>query len=329
MLAGAEHLGVAGLDDLEGADLVEAGGERPGEAGGHVLGHEDRQRQALGQRAQQLLDRGRSAGRGGDAEDAAQRGAHDRGDLEASAVEGGDLAGGPLEALLDQGLGAGQQADHAEAADHADLGEQVVLDGAQVGADVAAGLGDEVHGAELERAEHVVAFAVARDDDDRQRALAHQQAEEREAVHLRHLEVEGDDVGHEVEGLAQGLLAVARAADDLDERVGLEHGGDRLAVVGRVVDDQHLELLVRCAWRELGRFRGHEREAVNEVDDQRGDDQRGRRSRGPTVDEVAVEVDEVEAGGDVEEALGVAEEEVAAGGEGVEEALDDAVAGLS
>jgi hypothetical protein len=76
-----------------------------------------------------------------------------------------------IHALLDERLGAGQQAHDAEAADGADLGEQVVLDHAQVGADVAAGLGDEVHGAELERAEHVVALAVARDDDDRERAL--------------------------------------------------------------------------------------------------------------------------------------------------------------
>ena len=219
-----------------------------------MLGDEDRERQGGRQGAQELLDRRGSAGRGGDAEDADHLVGGEQVGVVATALVGGQLAGGPLEALLDERLGAGHEAHDAEAADHADLLQEVLLDRAQVGADVATGLGDEVHRAELERAEHVVTLAVARDDDHRQRALGHQQAQEGEAVHLRHLEVEGDDVRQQVEGLAQRLLAVRGAADDLDHRVRLEHRADRLPVVGRVVDDEHPDLLAGDAWRWFGGF---------------------------------------------------------------------------
>ena len=66
----------------------------------------------------------------------------------------------------------------------------------RVRADLPIGLRDEVEGTELERFEHVLLLRVARaHDDDGRRLLRHQDAQEGEPIHARHLEVERDDVG--------------------------------------------------------------------------------------------------------------------------------------
>ena len=54
---------------------------------------------------------------------------------------------------------------HAQLRHHAHLGEQLLLDVAQLGRDRARRLGHEVERAELERLEHVLARRVAGDDD--------------------------------------------------------------------------------------------------------------------------------------------------------------------
>ena len=102
----------------------------------------------------------------------------------------------------------------------------------------ALGLGHEVEGAQLEGLEDVLALRVAADDDDRRRLPRHQDAEEGEPVHPRHLQVERDDVGLEQRGELERLFAVGRLAHDLDLRVVREHVGDVSAVVRRVVDDE-------------------------------------------------------------------------------------------
>ena len=66
----------------------------------------------------------------------------------------------------------------------------------------------------------------------------------REAVHLRHLEIERDDVGLQLKGHLQPLFAVAGATDDLELGHTFEHRGDRLAVERRVVDDEDANGLV-------------------------------------------------------------------------------------
>src|SRR5262249_50288782 len=63
-------------------------------------------------------------------------------------------------------------------------------------------------------------------------------AEEGEAVHPGHLEVEGDDVRLEQRRQAEGLLAVRRFAHDLDLGVVREDLGDDPPVVGRVVHNE-------------------------------------------------------------------------------------------
>ena len=82
---------------------------------------------------------------------------------------------------------------------------------------------------------------MAGDDDDRRGLLAHQQAQEREAVHAGHLEIERDRVGLELERLRQAVLAVGRLAHDLHLSGGLQGRDDVLAVERRVVDDEHAQ----------------------------------------------------------------------------------------
>jgi hypothetical protein len=110
---------------------------------------------------------------------------------------------------------------HAELPGGVHLADQLLLDRRQLRGRSQRGLGHEVDGAELEGSEHGVAAAAAAHHQNRGRALRHQQAEEGEAVHARHLEVEGDQVRAELERLAQRLLAVAGPARDLHQRRGL------------------------------------------------------------------------------------------------------------
>ena len=79
---------------------------------------------------------------------------------------------------------------------------------------------------EVERRQH---------DDARARAAAGDLARRLDAVEARHADVHEHDVRAERVGLGDGLVAVARLADDLDVRLGLEDhpeaGADEALVV--------------------------------------------------------------------------------------------------
>jgi hypothetical protein len=121
------------------------------------------------------------------------------------------------------------------------LAQQLLLDGDELRRGMPGGLGDEVRRAELEGLEHVGIAAAAADHQHRGGTPGHQQPQVGEAVHARHLEIEGHHVGLELERLAQRLVAVARAADHLQQRRGREHAGDHLPAEGRVVHHQHAQ----------------------------------------------------------------------------------------
>jgi hypothetical protein len=78
-------------------------------------------------------------------------------------------------------------------------------------------------------------------DHHRQRMVLHQDPQERQAVHPRHLEVERQHVGIEPGDLLSGHVGVARRAHHLDLGIRRERVGDRLADERRVVDDEHAE----------------------------------------------------------------------------------------
>ena len=79
----------------------------------------------------------------------------------------------------------------------------------------------------------------------RQGALRHQLAQEGDAVHARHLDVQGDDVGHLLLNVARGGKGIGGGGDHLDFRIGGQDRGHRLADAGTVVDHQDTDFLHR------------------------------------------------------------------------------------
>jgi len=108
-------------------------------------------------------------------------------------------------------------------------------------------------GAELERAEDVLLGAVARDDDDRRRAPGHDEAQEAEAVHLGHLEIERDEVGLERSDEAERFLPVGCLAHHRHALDGGDDLPDELPVERRVVHDEHAKRPAHRAPSSAGR----------------------------------------------------------------------------
>ena len=77
-----------------------------------------------------------------------------------------------------------------------------------------------------------------RDHDDGHRPQAHDLLEELQAVHVRHLDVEGDDIGVQpLDGFAR-LQRIGGRADHLDFGIAAQGGRDQAPHGGRVVDDE-------------------------------------------------------------------------------------------
>ena len=124
----------------------------------------------------------------------------------------------------------------AQLPDRVDLPDQLLLDRRQLRRGPRCGFGDEIHGTQIQRLEHVLIAATPADHDHGRRLLGHQDSQEGEAVHARHREIQGDQVQRELEGFLQGLLTVASPAHHLDQRRFLEHSNDRPAAKCRIVD---------------------------------------------------------------------------------------------
>ena len=124
----------------------------------------------------------------------------------------------------------------------AQRGEQRVGDAREVGADRARRLAHEIDRAELEAAErevHAALRARGAQHHDGARRLAHDVAERLQPVELGHLDVERHDVRLERVDLPDGLVAVARRADDLEIRRAIDDLADDAPHERTVVDDQH------------------------------------------------------------------------------------------
>ncbi len=122
-----------------------------------------------------------------------------------------------------------------------DFADQVFLDLLEPRGDAPARLGDEVERPQLEGLEDAAVAGPRRHRDHRRRQIDHQPAEEGEAVHDRHLEVERDHVRPMLHHLLDAVLAVDGRGDDLDAPIRLEHPREGHAVVGRVVDDERAD----------------------------------------------------------------------------------------
>jgi hypothetical protein len=64
-----------------------------------------------------------------------------------------------------------------------------------------------------------------------------------EAVHLRHVDIDQDDIRHEQIGLLDGHLTVRCLADDEDVRLGLETPAHAAPEEWMIVDDQDLDTI--------------------------------------------------------------------------------------
>ena len=82
--------------------------------------------------------------------------------------------------------------------------------------------------------------------------MLHEQTQESQTVHLRHLEVERDDVRLELADAVAGLVRVGRHADDFDVVVGGQRIGGELPHEGGVVDDEHADFASGQHGQEVG-----------------------------------------------------------------------------
>ena len=236
-VAAQDRIAVLGLLDLDLAQAVEPFGEGGGEARRHVLDDDDAGRIGR-QRLQHLAQRLGPACRG------AQTGHHLR-----RARHGGPGRGRQhgVSRQLGSGIqrsrrrspcaqpGARRSLDHIADAIRA-LGQMVRRPDARLQYDV--------DRAGLQRLHQGLGSGLGqgRAHDHRDRPLGHQLAQEGDAVHARHLDVQGDDVGHVLGDATRGDEGVGGHAHDLDAGVGGQDVDQSLAHTGRVVDDQNADL---------------------------------------------------------------------------------------
>jgi hypothetical protein len=71
--------------------------------------------------------------------------------------------------------------------------------------------------------------------------------QERESIHLGHLDIECQDVGIEILDLVARDVGIACDADHLDLGIGIEHVAQNAADQRGIVDDEHADFLTFCA----------------------------------------------------------------------------------
>ena len=166
-----------------------------------------------------------------------------------------DLAGVGGEVLEEQPLGPRQLDELAAAPDHPPLQVDLdIVEGDDAGAGLDAGrapddrpdagrqlvgverLGDVVVGAEVEALRLVGGRALGREEDHRHRALLAELAHDLDPVEVRHDDVEEDDVGADLLGLGEGVLAAGRGDDP--EALLAQRDGDELRDPGLVIGDE-------------------------------------------------------------------------------------------
>ena len=122
-----------------------------------------------------------------------------------------------------------------------DLGEYLFAEGRQGDRQILQRLGHEIHRAQFQRPEGDVGALAGqgRHHHHRHRPETHQLFQELDAVHPRHLDVEGQNVGREHLDLVAGDDRVDGGADHFEFGVGRENVGQQLADDRRIIDDQH------------------------------------------------------------------------------------------
>jgi hypothetical protein len=212
---------------LDHAARVQALGQRAREAHRHVLDDEHR----AGQRFRQPRDDGLQ-GRG------AAGGGADHDHLGAGRVLGGKDLGPHLPYQRRRA-----QARPRDRGQHAHLGLQLPFEPQEVHVALDGRLVHEVHRAQLQAAEGDLGplLRLRGEEEDGGWTVRHDAPQGLEPVHARHLDVEGDHVRPQVEGLFPAFLAVHGHAHHLDVGRGAEHAGEGLAHERGIVDDEHAD----------------------------------------------------------------------------------------
>ena len=96
-------------------------------------------------------------------------------------------------------LGAHRSAHHANFGGHPQLAAEFFADAVHIEINAAGWLGDKINGAQFQRLQgNVGAFARLRaDDDNRPRIGRHDEFGRLQTVHVRHVDIHGDNVGLE------------------------------------------------------------------------------------------------------------------------------------
>src|SRR5580693_493893 len=122
-----------------------------------------------------------------------------------------------------------------------DFLDQLIGDGIQMASGGVLGLLHKIDGAEREGFESGIPalFRMGAEKNDRHRSAAHDQTERFHAVHARHFEVEGDDIGMQLFDFFQSESAVHGGADDFDGRVAGKDRRNEFPHEGGIVDDEN------------------------------------------------------------------------------------------
>jgi hypothetical protein len=131
--------------------------------------------------------------------------------------------------------GGGRDHRSGPGADGADHGVQLLVQLLE-----AAGLGNEIHRAELQGLDGRLGARIRlrADHDDGNARFGEDLPQGLDAVHLGHFDVHGDDVGFDLGGLGHSLASVGRRVDHPETRVALDVPCDGVSHEGRIVDDQ-------------------------------------------------------------------------------------------
>ncbi|OQB89482.1 MAG: hypothetical protein BWX86_02448 [Verrucomicrobia bacterium ADurb.Bin122] len=192
----------------------------------------------------------RAAGRGAEENDRAIVAALDGGQRGRAVGEWG-RSRTRARGLACQGRGDGRRRGgggrgKALAADFRDGGGLDFLD--ELRAEVAervgvSGLTEDIDGADAEGFQCGLGASLGQGahDDDRHGPVLHDEAQECEAIHPGHFDVEGDDIGLQAFDLVARDVGIDGGADHLDFRVGGEGVGDEFTHDGGVIDDENAD----------------------------------------------------------------------------------------
>ncbi len=109
---------------------------------------------------------------------------------------------------------------------------------------VDARLGHDIHRASFERLHQGfrTGLGQARADDHGNGPLAHDLAQEGQAIHARQLDIEEHDIGHFLADALDGHIGIGRRRHDLEVGIGSDDLAQGRADRGAVVDDEHAYL---------------------------------------------------------------------------------------